>query len=145
MAKLICFPVKCGCGKHAYPANLPHRMAHSKNERCPFVVDEYQYEVKRGTCCTFDGQEVVRSLLFWEEPKLAARASVPRVTCDAVRAFGLELEDACENILSMNAGLDERKKKEREALGHADTIGAAGSWYQKVAAHGFGVVTESSC
>src|SRR5262249_25083508 len=142
MANFIYFPVPCGCGEHAYPANLPPRMAHSKSERCPFVVNEYQYEVERGTCCTFDRKALVQSLLFWDEFELAARAREPKATCKDAAAFGIELEDTCEGILCMNAGLDERKKKDREALGHSDTIGAAGSWFQKVAAHGFGVMTK---
>lgn len=145
MAKLTCFPVPCGCGKHAHPADLPPRMAHSKSDRCPFVTDEYQSEVLLGTCCTFNAQELVESLLFWNDSEPAACVRKGQATCSEAAAFGRWLEDICECIFDTHGHLDERKKKEREALGHADMIGAASSWYQKVAAHGFGVMTEGSC
>lgn len=139
MAILTLFPVPCSCGAHPVQPAVPLRMMHAKTETCPCVADDYQHEVNEETCCSLDGQRLLEALVYWNETALVVRTSRLPLTCQSLRQLGVDFENAYEWIMNDNDDLDDDLQRDAFPLGHAETIGVAGSWMQLVAARGFGI------
>src|SRR5262245_60145892 len=97
METLRLYPFPCPCGKHEPKGPFPPGMLHPKSERCALVSDTFQYEVAAGTCCTYDGQEIVEALKLLGDPDLARQVAETKMAEEAAD-FSSDLEFvACEH------------------------------------------------
>jgi hypothetical protein len=131
----IAFPVASPRIKHRFGGALPPRMAHPKDVRCPFVSDEYQHEVERGTCCSEELGDLVEALRALGYPRLAKRAVTRKSPAQAL-AFAEALQSAvteCRRVVLL---------EDDPLLPSVDAAEMAAEWYEGIARRGFGVGVE---
>lgn len=117
-------------------------MTHPKSTRCPHVAAEWQWEVSRGTCCTFDLSKVVAALERLEEVDLAKRVQAP-VSAEGGIRLGDELEIRGGKILSRDCGEPETGEQ-RQFVSDCETVLCAGAWYRRLGTLGFGVMPSAA-
>ena len=134
--KLVAVSVPCPSSKPERERPLTPRMTHTKDVRCPFVADDYQWERQRGTCCTFDVGDVADCLRQLDEPLLARDVTKPKSAEQALRfAEALGAMSKLYNFVDAEAVEEVRR---------LDTVAAAAEWYQQVGTRGFSVVVARS-
>lgn len=133
---------------------LPEGMTHSKDDRCPFNLDDFPTG-KHGTCCSLHGKAVVEHLEAFGETD-AANLMHANFAVGGARAFSSTLRSAAIRIEQRFANRKDKSKGVTRADGSdietetasstqpsteeaVASIRQAADWYQKVGRLGFGV------
>lgn len=99
---------------------------HKREDRCPLVAEEFQWEVARGTCCFFDVTDLV-ALLEKEMPRLVPMVKRGPRLRDVPRL----VERLCWLSKCFQGDGD-------ESLVGLETVEVAIDWLENVAAASFG-------
>lgn len=149
MGKLRLVPVPCPCDDDKMNLlRVPLGMTHEKSVRCPFLSSEFQHEVREGTCCSWDLDEL--------EAALEAVQKLPELDCEWLDAIhirehrtaeeGWSLAENLTNLRKDLSGLidadaaESGNRTERAKLAWHDAIAASADWLDAIGAKGFGTV-----
>jgi hypothetical protein len=152
MDDLKLIPVPCSCRDHQLAVlRVPLGMTHSKEVRCPFLSDEFQHEVREGTCCSWNlteleaALEAVESLPDFNDVCWADRLRRHRTAEDVLSLIDqlVELRERLGEEIDLDAA-DAGDATERTKLEWLDEIASSVDWFDVISKQGFGVVVVAS-